>query len=271
MRAMMTPHIATHFAREWADAWNSRDLERVLSHYAEDFEMTSPLIASLEGRGDGTLTGKEAVRAYWKRALDRLGAARFTVLDVCIGATSLCIRYRSVQDITAMEVLWFNGDGKIARASAHYATLDLGHAAGERSWMYVTSLTPILNVTDLDATFGWFVRLGWRKCWEWRPEPGGPASFGAVGSGQSEIFLCLNGQGGRGKSALTMTSGPGGDDCADRGVWMSVWVPNVDEVHARCLEQDIEVTWPPTDEPWGVREMHVRHPDGHVLRISTGK
>jgi hypothetical protein len=27
---------------------------------------------------------------------------------------------------------------------------------------------------------------------------------------------------------------------------------------------------PPTDEPWGVREMHVRHPDGHVFRISKG-
>ena len=25
-------------------------------------------------------------------------------------------------------------------------------------------------------------------------------------------------------------------------------------------------TWPPTDEPWGVRELHVRHPDGHVFR-----
>ena len=25
---------------------------------------------------------------------------------------------------------------------------------------------------------------------------------------------------------------------------------------------------PPRDEAWGVREMHVRHPDGHVLRIS---
>jgi hypothetical protein len=22
--------------------------------------------------------------------------------------------------------------------------------------------------------------------------------------------------------------------------------------------------------PWGVREMHVRHPDGHVFRISKG-
>jgi hypothetical protein len=27
---------------------------------------------------------------------------------------------------------------------------------------------------------------------------------------------------------------------------------------------------PPTDEPWGVREMHIRHPDGHVFRISKG-
>jgi hypothetical protein len=24
---------------------------------------------------------------------------------------------------------------------------------------------------------------------------------------------------------------------------------------------------PPTDMPWNVREMHVRHPDGHVFRI----
>jgi hypothetical protein len=24
---------------------------------------------------------------------------------------------------------------------------------------------------------------------------------------------------------------------------------------------------PPRDEPFGLREMHVRHPDGHVFRI----
>ena len=36
------------------------------------------------------------------------------------------------------------------------------------------------------------------------------------------------------------------------------------------LEHRIEVTWPPTDMPWNVREMHIRHPDGHVFRISCG-
>ena len=77
-------------------------------------------------------------------------------------------------------------------------------------------------------------------------------------------------QGGRGKGALKTTFGPEGDEAADRGVWMSIWVDDVDAVHRRCVEQGLEVTWPPTDMPWNVREMHVRHPDGHVFRISRG-
>ena len=28
--------------------------------------------------------------------------------------------------------------------------------------------------------------------------------------------------------------------------------------------------WPPADEPWNLRTMHVRHPDGHVFRIGRG-
>jgi uncharacterized glyoxalase superfamily protein PhnB len=35
-----------------------------------------------------------------------------------------------------------------------------------------------------------------------------------------------------------------------------------------AVAEGLEITFPPTDEPWGVREMHVRHPDGHVFRIS---
>ena len=40
-------------------------------------------------------------------------------------------------------------------------------------------------------------------------------------------------------------------------------------VSDRCASAGLEITYPPTKEPWGVREMHVRHPDGHVFRIST--
>lgn len=126
-------------------------------------------------------------------------------------------------------------------------------------------LTPILNVSNIQESFAWFEKLGWMKGWDW----GDPVGFGGVCSGACEIFLCQDGQGGRGKSTSPTTFSENGDS-DDRGVWMSIWVDDVDACHARCLEQGLEVTWPPTDMPWNVREMHVRHPDGHVFRISRG-
>lgn len=131
--------------------------------------------------------------------------------------------------------------------------------------MHSLAITPILNVSNLEASFAWFAALGWTGNWIW----GEPPNFGAVGSGECEIFLCLDGQGGRGRGANTQTFGEGGDETQDKGVWLSVWVEDVDAVHARALAGQIEVVFPPTDMPWGVRECHLRHPDGHVLRISA--
>lgn len=132
--------------------------------------------------------------------------------------------------------------------------------------MIVRGLTPILNVSNIVESFAWFEKLGWTKGWDW----GTPPTFGGVCSGKFEIFLCQGAQGGRGRSSLTRTGGDGGSDDAEKGVWMSIWVEDVDAVHQTCVERGLDVTYPPTDEPWGVREMHVRHPDGHVFRISKG-
>jgi catechol 2,3-dioxygenase-like lactoylglutathione lyase family enzyme len=132
--------------------------------------------------------------------------------------------------------------------------------------MHAKGLTPILNVSNMQESFAWFEKLGWKKSWDW----GDPPDFGGVVSGECQIFLCLNGQGGRGRSEFTTPFGPGGSDAAEKGVWMSIWVEDVDAVHHHCVEQGLDVVWPPNDMPWNVREMHVRHPDGHVFRISKG-
>jgi hypothetical protein len=113
--------------------------------------------------------------------------------------------------------------------------------------MHVHGITPILNVSSLDESFAWFGKLSWAKLWDW----GDPPDFGAVGNGQSEIFLSANGQGAR-------------------GFWMTVWVADVDAVYEVCQAEGLDVLRPPRDEPWGVRELHLRHPDGHVFRVSRG-
>ena len=135
--------------------------------------------------------------------------------------------------------------------------------------MKVEQVVPILNVSDIHASFAWFAKLGWSERFEWDAEdPAAPPDFGGVGRDGCQIFLCRNGQGSRGGGTNTVTGGRHADQRADHGAWMSIWVDDVDAVHERCIAEGLEVTYPPTNEPWGVREMHVRHPDGHVFRIS---
>lgn len=118
---MLTHDFAQHFAGEWINAWNSHDLDRILSHYADDFEMASPRIAELMGESSGVLVGKPAIRAYWALALTRLPDLRFQLLDVLAGVETICIYYESRPGIRAAEWFQFGADGKVAKAMAHYA------------------------------------------------------------------------------------------------------------------------------------------------------
>jgi hypothetical protein len=44
----------------------------------------------------------------------------------------------------------------------------------------------------------------------------------------------------------------------------------LDALHVAAAERGDEVSMPPTDEPRGVREFRLRHPDGHTFRVSSG-
>jgi ketosteroid isomerase-like protein len=107
------------FAREWAAAWNSRDLPRILSHYAEDVVFRSPRAALLAG--DGTVLGKAALAAYWRLALDRAPELHFVVEHVYAGHETVVIAYRNHRGQNAAEVLRFGPDGLVVEASANYA------------------------------------------------------------------------------------------------------------------------------------------------------
>jgi uncharacterized glyoxalase superfamily protein PhnB len=120
----------------------------------------------------------------------------------------------------------------------------------------VRSIRPILNVSDVRESLAWFEQLGWTTTFVWEDDDdGGEPSFGgtAVGDNDVEMFLCRNCQGGP-------------------GTWVSWFLDDraeVDRLHARALELGLDVLQPPRDEPWGVHEFHLRHPDGHVFRVGA--
>ena len=86
--------FAEHFARDWIDSWNSHDLDRILAHYSEQFEMSSPVIIQIAGEPSGTLNGKEAVGAYWAKALSLIPDLRFELLSTLMGINSITLYYR---------------------------------------------------------------------------------------------------------------------------------------------------------------------------------
>ncbi len=66
---MLTETTAKEFAQHWVQAWNSHDLDEIMSHYHEDVVITSPIAKLLLNLPNGEIKGKAALRSYFKRAL----------------------------------------------------------------------------------------------------------------------------------------------------------------------------------------------------------
>ena len=142
--------------------------------------------------------------------------------------------------------------------------------------MNPTHVTPILNVSDVAASIAWFAALGMPLQFAYGDEgpvsqealaAGTHAGFASVGGDGACVFLCEGAQGLRGGSEPRFE----GDDACG-AMWLSLWWPDgsqVDQVHAEAVQRGVKVLMAPRDEPWGVRECHLQHPDGHVLRVSA--
>jgi len=117
---MIDTEFAERFAHEWVEAWNSHDLSAVLSHYSDDFEMSSPFIIAFSSESGGTLRSKESVGAYWAAALEKFSDLHFVLDSVFVGADSIALTYTSVLDKKAVEVFFFDESGKVFKAMAHY-------------------------------------------------------------------------------------------------------------------------------------------------------
>ena len=55
---MLDKATAEVFANDWIACWNNHDLDRILDHYSEDLERSSPFIIPIAGEPSGILRGK---------------------------------------------------------------------------------------------------------------------------------------------------------------------------------------------------------------------
>jgi hypothetical protein len=73
----MTYDAMMRFAEDWVSAWNRRDVDAVLAHYADAAQFTSPIARSVVGRP--VLRNKQELADYWRGALSRISTLEFTL------------------------------------------------------------------------------------------------------------------------------------------------------------------------------------------------
>ena len=104
--------------------------------------------------------------------------------------------------------------------------------------------TPILRVADLEASLAYYGdALGFTLSWR-------VGDFAQVERGHAALMLCEGEQG-------------------HAGTWVYVGVSDADALHAEVRARGARVRHPPTNYPWGARELHVTDPDAHVLRFGS--
>ena len=118
---MLTEPEAKEFARDWIAAWNSHDLEAIVSHYAGDVVLISPVAAKILADPSGKVAGQSALRNYFKKGLDAFPNLQFELLDVMFGLSSVVLVYLNQRGTKTAEFMEFGEDGKVVRVVANYS------------------------------------------------------------------------------------------------------------------------------------------------------
>jgi hypothetical protein len=120
----MTDEEALRIARGWIAAWNSHDIDRILSHYSDAIELTSPLVSRILGAGVNVVSGKAALRKYFLRGLDAFPDLKFELWGAYPGLDTLIVHYQSVRGLHGAEFMRIDSSGRVCQVIAHYAAPD---------------------------------------------------------------------------------------------------------------------------------------------------
>ena len=125
----MTYDSMMMFAETWIAAWNRRDVQAILAHFAEEAKFVSPMTRKF---GRPPIGNKQELESYWRAALDHISILEFKLdhamwderrreLNVIYEANLNGERKR------ACEIMQFDASGQQIRGEALYGVRRARH------------------------------------------------------------------------------------------------------------------------------------------------
>jgi ketosteroid isomerase-like protein len=117
------PQELLNVARAWLKCFETRDLEALVSLYAEDARHTSPKLRVQRPETGGFLIGRAALRDWWASAFQRIPQLRYQERSLTADGERVFMEYVRIApgepDLPVAEVLDVR-DGKIVASRVYH-------------------------------------------------------------------------------------------------------------------------------------------------------
>jgi len=101
----MTTQKNLSIAHAWFEAFNTHNLEKLLSLYDNDAEHFSPKLKIRHPETNGLVKGHDALRTWWQDAFERLPSLQYKVTSLTANSDRVFMEYiRNVDNEEAMLV-----------------------------------------------------------------------------------------------------------------------------------------------------------------------
>ena len=110
-------------AHLWFEAFNAHNLEKLLSLYDDEAQHFSPKLKIRLPETKGLITGKDALRTWWKDAFDRLSSLHYKVTSLTSNTDRVFMEYIRIveneDEMLVAEVLEIK-EGKIISSRVYH-------------------------------------------------------------------------------------------------------------------------------------------------------
>lgn len=119
----MTYEDAVAHAKDWIEAWNSRDLDRILSHYSRDVVFEAQTVKTRWSKPDGRLQGIAELRKHFARGLELAPELTFHLDQVFLAPSGYAILYTRENGGRVIDAVVLDDEGRAMYVTAYYTSL----------------------------------------------------------------------------------------------------------------------------------------------------
>lgn len=118
----MTKEKPLESVERWIAAWNSHDLDAILSHYSTNVTFEAQTVTTRWSKPDGRLYGIEELRRHFALGLELAPELSFTLEQIFMAPSGYSVLYTRENGNRVIDCVTLDAEGRADKVTAYYAT-----------------------------------------------------------------------------------------------------------------------------------------------------